>query len=75
MPSLRNIVKAYNASCTNQPRDSEFRKSLNLAIWETKVVLKRLLLEKPIDLHTPQESEILTQLMSESITDQLGTNL
>ena len=67
MPSLKNISLAYNVSCTNQPRNEEFKKILNLGIWEAEVALYRLLLEKPYDVLSISQKLILDALALEGV--------
>jgi len=46
MASLKNIGKAYDLACSSQPRNAEFKKIINLGIWEAKVALTRLFNER-----------------------------
>jgi hypothetical protein len=63
--ALKNINKTYEACCSNKPRDVEFKKLLNLGIWEAKIALYRFLLEKPRDKLTINELNILEALSHE----------
>ena len=58
MASFKNIGKAYDLSCSVQPRNAEFKKTLNLGIVEAKIALYKLLTEKPWDALTQREQEI-----------------
>jgi hypothetical protein len=49
MASFKNIGKAYDLACSGQPRNAEFKKAINIGIWEAKVALTRLFNEKPWD--------------------------
>lgn len=68
--ALKNLQKAYDYSLSNSPRTPEFKRLLNLGIWEAKVALNKLLLEKSYDDLTAAERSILQSLSLDS--NQLG---
>jgi hypothetical protein len=68
--SLKNLQKAYDYSLSNSPRTLEFKQLLNLGIWEAKVALNKLLMEKSYDNLTAAERSILQSLSLDS--NQLG---
>jgi len=68
---MKNIKKAYEACLSTKPRDDEFKRLLNLGVWEAKVALNRFFSEKEYDSLTSSEKEILKDLTQEGIPLQL----